>query len=94
MTRCWSCGVEQPETFGELVKNWRQDKSTREAGEVSGLSAATISRIERGALPDVRTFVTLVQAIGVSADFAFDLIRKQIGKATDEAVGDTTAVQQ
>lgn len=82
-SKCWRCGFKQPETFGELVKSWRADKAGRAAGEAAGISAATISRVERGELPDIKTYVALVQAIGVSDDFAFELIRKQLGKNID-----------
>lgn len=91
MARCWKCGADQPQTFAELVRGWRQDKCTRDAGEASGVSAATISRIERGELPDMRTFVTLVQAIQVAPEFAFELIRKQIATAVDLSAGDASA---
>lgn len=88
--KCWSCGFEQPETFGDLVKYWRQDRTQKQAGEAAGVSYSTISRVEAGELPDMRSFVALVQAIGVSPEFAFGLIRAQIAKATDAAVGDVT----
>ena len=80
---CWRCKAIQPETFGDLVKFWREARSQREAAAACGLSAATLSRIESGELPDMKSFVALVQTIKVAPEFAFDLIRKQIAAATD-----------
>lgn len=97
MERCWSCGAVQPQTFGELVRGWRGEKDVRTAGEEVGVSAATISRVERGELPDMRTFVMLVQATGVAPAFAVELIRKQVATADDKTVaavgGDNATVQ-
>jgi transcriptional regulator with XRE-family HTH domain len=76
--KCWNCGFEQPTTFGEMVKYWRDERTAKAAGEAAGLSAATISRLETGELPDMKTFVLLVQAMKVTPEFAFDLIRKQV----------------
>lgn len=86
--RCYKCGAVQPESFADLVAGWRGDRSQKQAGEAAGVSYSTISRAEAGELPDIRSFVALVQAIGVSPTFAFDLIRAQMAKVTDEAVGD------
>lgn len=84
--KCWKCGAMQPQTFGEWVKACRGDRTAKAFAEEVGLHASTIGRIENGEFPDMRTFVTLVQAMGVEPAFAFDLVRKQIAAATDAEI--------
>lgn len=43
--------------FSEQVKSFRGQKSLREAAVETGVSASTLSRIERGFVPDVNTFL-------------------------------------
>ena len=76
--RCFKCGALQPQTFAELVKGWRGDRTLREAGESCGVHASTLSRVENGELPDLRTFIKLVDATGVDPEFALFLVRNQL----------------
>jgi len=46
--------------FSEQVKSFRGQKSLREAAVETGVSASTLSRIERGFVPDVNTFLALM----------------------------------
>lgn len=49
--------------FAYVVKSEREKRSLslRDVAAKSGVSAATISRIEKGSLPDMGSFVALVQ---------------------------------
>lgn len=44
------------EKFAYLVKNKRGSRGLRETATLTGISAATISRVERGKIPDLVTF--------------------------------------
>lgn len=48
--------------------------SIRDAARESGISAATLSRIERGAVPDIDTFRSLCFWLGESADVLLGLV--------------------
>lgn len=55
--------------FGEAVRAVRhkRDQSVRDFGRANGgLSGATVSRVECGGMPDVRTLVALASATGKS----------------------------
>lgn len=46
-------------TFGRDVKNFRGNKTLRVAAEEAEVSAATLTRVESGRIPDVETFAKL-----------------------------------
>ena len=48
--------------LGQILKKWRfmSDLDLRSASEQMGIGAATLSRIEKGAVPDGYTFVKLL----------------------------------
>jgi transcriptional regulator with XRE-family HTH domain len=57
------------EKFSSAIKSKRGKKGLREtAAEIGGVSAATLSRIEQGNLPDVETFIKICKWLKVSTD--------------------------
>ena len=57
------------EKFSSAIKSKRGSKGLRDtATEIGGISAATLSRIEQGNLPDVETFMKLCKWLNVSTD--------------------------
>ena len=57
------------ELLAEMVKSKRGNKGLRAtAGEIGQTSAATLSRIEQGKLPDVDTFIRICKWLDVPAD--------------------------
>lgn len=60
--------------FSKSVKTKRvieEKKDMRTASKEIGISAATLSRIERGKIPDVNTFFLCCKWLGVSMDSFF-----------------------
>lgn len=52
-----------------MLKNQRGYKSLRTvAKEIDGVSSITLSRIERGGIPDVNTFIRICKWLGVPTD--------------------------
>ena len=49
----------------ELLRGWRGLKNygLREVSSISGISIATLSRMERGGVPDAITFIRLVNLL-------------------------------
>jgi transcriptional regulator with XRE-family HTH domain len=57
------------EKFSSAIKSRRGKKGLRDtAAEIGGVSAATLSRIEQGNLPDVETFIKICKWLKVSTD--------------------------
>jgi transcriptional regulator with XRE-family HTH domain len=57
------------EMLSSAIKTKRGSKGLRNtATEIGGVSAATLSRIEQGNLPDVETFIKICKWLGVSTD--------------------------
>jgi transcriptional regulator with XRE-family HTH domain len=57
------------ELFSSSVKSRRGKKGLREtAEEIGNISAATLSRIEQGKLPDVETFIRVCKWLKVPTD--------------------------
>lgn len=57
------------ELLASMLKEKRGDKGLRTlAQEIGGVSAATLSRIEQGKLPDVDTFIKICKWLGVPSD--------------------------
>lgn len=53
------------QTLGRLLKEQRGDRGVREVGKEIGISHATLSRVERGFLPDLETFRKVCEWLGV-----------------------------
>lgn len=51
--------------FSDLIRAKRGDRSLREVANASGVSISTLSRVERGAIPDVNTFLALCDWLDV-----------------------------
>jgi transcriptional regulator with XRE-family HTH domain len=57
------------EMLASAIKTKRGKKGLREtATEIGGISAATLSRVEQGNLPDVETFIKLCNWLEVSTE--------------------------
>lgn len=57
------------ELLASMLKNKRADKGLRAiAEEMGGVSAATLSRIEQGKIPDVATFIKICKWLDVTTD--------------------------
>lgn len=57
------------ELLASMLKNKRGDKGLRAvADEIGEVSAATLSRIEQGKIPDVDTFIKICKWLGVTTD--------------------------
>lgn len=57
------------ELLASMIKSKRAKKGLRDtAEEIGDISAATLSRIEQGNLPDVETFIRLCKWLKVSTD--------------------------
>ena len=57
------------ELLAGMLKNKRADKGLRAiAMEIGSVSAATLSRIEQGKIPDVDTFIRICKWLNVSSD--------------------------
>lgn len=57
------------ELFSSMIKTKRGKKGLRDtAEEIGNISAATLSRIEQGNLPDVETFIRLCKWLDVSSE--------------------------
>ena len=57
------------ELLAGMLKNKRADKGLRAiAEEIGGVSAATLSRIEQGKIPDVDTFIKICKWLEVPSD--------------------------
>lgn len=53
-------------TFADLVRIKRGNSGLREIAQVTGISASTISRVEREQTPDIETFLSLCDWLDVS----------------------------
>lgn len=57
------------ELLASMLKNKRSDKGLRAiADEIGDVSAATLSRIEQGKIPDVDTFIKICSWLEVPSD--------------------------
>lgn len=57
------------ELLSSMIKSKRGKKALRETSvEIGDISAATLSRIEQGSLPDVETFIRLCNWLNISTD--------------------------
>jgi transcriptional regulator with XRE-family HTH domain len=63
----------------------RDGLKLREAAAQAGVSAATLSRVLNGKVPDTATFAALVRWLGVSADLFIDRDREVSGAEAIEA---------
>ncbi|MGH8192980.1 MAG: helix-turn-helix domain-containing protein [Woeseiaceae bacterium] len=53
------------DTLGELILKKREQMGVREAAKQIGISAATLSRVENGHLPDLENFRLICQWLGI-----------------------------
>ena len=53
------------QTLGRLLRERRGGRGIREVAKEIGISHATLSRVERGYLPDLETFRTTCEWLGV-----------------------------
>lgn len=57
------------ELFSSMLKSKRGKTNLRDtANEIGSVSSATLSRVEKGNLPDVETFITLCKWLDVSTE--------------------------
>ena len=92
--KCFKCGAVQPQTFSQLVNGWRGDRTLRDAGEASGVHGSTLSRVENGELPDLRTYIKLVDATGADPEFALFLVRNQLPGVPEKPAGEDPRIEQ
>lgn len=58
------------DALSEMIKSKRGNRGLREvAKEIGEVSVSTISRVEKGNLPDIDTYVKLCKWLDVSVDF-------------------------
>lgn len=55
--------------FAEMIKSKRGNTGLRALAAEIGISAATLSRIEQGNLPDIDTYIKLCDWLEVSTEF-------------------------
>jgi transcriptional regulator with XRE-family HTH domain len=77
--------------IGPLVKDKRGDRGIREVAAEIGVSPATLSRVERGKLPDLDTFSKLCSWLRVDPAEVLGIDRKLTRKHTVSA--DTNPMQ-
>jgi transcriptional regulator with XRE-family HTH domain len=60
--------------LGDAVKYRREHEKigVREAGQLAGVSPATLNRVERGEDPDIKTFSRLCRWLGLSPTMFLD----------------------
>ncbi len=51
--------------FADLIRSKRGHRGLRDIALISGISASTLSRVERGTIPDVATFLALCDWLDV-----------------------------
>jgi transcriptional regulator with XRE-family HTH domain len=56
------------EDLGRLIKKKRNDRGVRAVAKEIGISHATLSRVERGFLPDLENYQKICKWLGVSVD--------------------------
>lgn len=66
--------------LGELVRRQRGSRGIREAAREVGVSSATLSRIERGNLPDLETFAKICRWLDIDP-------AEVLGVPTDRSAG-------
>lgn len=68
-----------------MIKTRRGDKNLRDtAREIGNVSAATLSRVEQGKLPDVETFILLCKWLNVSTDTFITGGKKSRGEVSEK----------
>jgi len=91
--------------FSDLIRAKRGHRSLREIALITGISPSTISRVERGTVPDVATFLGLcdwldvppaefiknTQASGKIADCAAICVKLRTDKRLKDGVGNAIA---
>lgn len=69
------------EDLGTKVRGERGDQGLRETAISIGISPASLSRVERGHLPDLTTFGLICQWLGISAS---EILGVEIADGADE----------
>ena len=59
-------GVKKKNRLAIILRKWRGDRTVRDAARLLRTSAATVSRIERGHLPDLKTYVRLCERMDIT----------------------------
>ena len=72
------------DTLGELILERRGSIGVRAAAKEIGISAATLSRVENGYLPDLRNFQLICQWLDIDPSLILGFARSK--DAPDEAV--------
>jgi len=71
--------------LSSMVKTKRGKQGLREtAAEIGDISAATLSRIEQGKLPDVETFILICNWLNVPTDTFITGDKTQVSKASEK----------
>lgn len=71
--------------LSSMVKTRRGKKGLRDtAAEIGDISAATLSRIEQGKLPDVETFILICRWLNVPTDTFITGDKAQVSKASEK----------
>jgi len=76
------------ELLASMLKNKRADRGLRTvAEEIGDVSAATLSRIEQGKIPDVDTFIKICKWLDVTSDtFILDNSKKMKSVSTQQQI--------
>ena len=84
------------ELLAGMLKNKRADKGLRAiAQEIGNVSAATLSRIEQGKIPDVDTFIRICKWLNVSTDtFIEGDIKENVLSTKDHVVAHLRAERE
>jgi transcriptional regulator with XRE-family HTH domain len=79
-----------------MLKNKRAEKGLRAvADEIGGVSAATLSRIEQGKIPDVDTFIRICKWLNVPTDtFILSDSKKKSPSTKDQVVAHLRAERE
>lgn len=73
------------ELLSSMVKTKRGKKGLRDtATEIGDISAATLSRIEQGKLPDVETFILICKWLDVSTDIFITGDKSRASKVSEK----------
>lgn len=70
--------------FSDMIKSKRNNEGLRATAREIGISPSTLSRVEKGNLPDIDTYLILCNWLEVSSDFF--KIQNSISNSTEENV--------
>ncbi len=76
--------------LGKMLRERRGDRGIREVARETGVSPATLSRVERGKLPDLATFSKICRWLKVDPAEVLQLKREGLSaRRSGEQVGET-----